>query len=49
MAKHAERLARLSSNSRHIVATKVGHTIHYQEPQLVIDAILELVNKARSK
>jgi pimeloyl-ACP methyl ester carboxylesterase len=42
-------LARLSSNSTHIVATKVGHTIHYQEPQLVVDAILDLVNKARSK
>ena len=42
-------LTRLSSNSTHTIATKVGHTIHYQEPQLVIDAILDLVNKARSE
>jgi pimeloyl-ACP methyl ester carboxylesterase len=42
-------LARLSSNSTHIFATKVGHTIHYQEPQLIIDVILDLVNRARSK
>ena len=42
-------LARLSSNSTHIFATKVGHAIHYQEPRLVIDAILKLVNAGRSK
>jgi hypothetical protein len=42
-------LAHLSSNSTHIFATKVGHAIHYQEPRLVIDAILKLVNAARSK
>ena len=44
-----EELAALSSNSTHIVATTSSHFIHYEEPQLVIDAILDLVNKARSK
>jgi hypothetical protein len=37
-------LLNLSSNSTHIVATKAGHNIQYDEPQLVIDAILTMVN-----
>jgi pimeloyl-ACP methyl ester carboxylesterase len=42
-------LAALSSNSTHVVATTSNHFIHYEEPKLVIDAILDLVNKAHSK
>ena len=42
-------LAGLSSNSALIVATKAGHYIQNDEPQLVIDAILDLVDKARQK
>lgn len=40
-------LARSSSNSKHIVASKAGHNIQLDEPQLVLDAIAELVTKAR--
>lgn len=39
-------LAGTSSNSKHIVASKAGHNIQL-EPQLVLDAILELVTEAR--
>lgn len=42
-------LAALSSNSKHVVASTSNHYIHYDEPQLVVDAILELVEAARSK
>jgi pimeloyl-ACP methyl ester carboxylesterase len=37
---------KLSSNSRQIVATKAGHNIQFEEPQLVIDAILDVVAQA---
>jgi pimeloyl-ACP methyl ester carboxylesterase len=40
-------LARSTSNSRHIVARKAGHNIQLDEPELVLDAITELVAKAR--
>jgi pimeloyl-ACP methyl ester carboxylesterase len=40
-------LASLSSNSTHIIATKAGHFIHVDEPQLVIDAILKLIDEAK--
>jgi pimeloyl-ACP methyl ester carboxylesterase len=38
-------LLNLSSNSTHIVASKAGHNIQYDEPQLVIDAILTMVDE----
>jgi pimeloyl-ACP methyl ester carboxylesterase len=40
-------LARLSSNSTHIIATYAGHNIPVDEPQLVIDAILKLIADAK--
>ena len=40
-------LAHSSSNSKHIVARKAGHNIQLDEPQLVLDAITELVTRAR--
>ena len=41
------RLTRLSSKSRHIVATSSGHWIQFDEPDLVISAIREVVDRAR--
>ena len=41
--------ADLSTNSTLILANKSGHFIQDDEPQLVIDAILGLVEKARQK
>jgi pimeloyl-ACP methyl ester carboxylesterase len=42
-------LATLSTNSKHIVATKAGHNIQADEPQLVTDAILDVVAQVRAK
>jgi len=42
-------LATLSSDSQLIVAKKSGHWIQNDEPKLVIDAILDQVEKARQK
>lgn len=41
-------LAALSTNSKHIVATKAGHNIQADEPQLVTDAILDVVAQVRA-
>jgi pimeloyl-ACP methyl ester carboxylesterase len=40
-------LARLSTNSKHIVATKAGHNIQLEEPDLVLDSILDIVSQVR--
>ena len=40
-------LVSLSSNSTHVIATKAGHYIQVDEPQLVIDAILKVIDEAR--
>jgi pimeloyl-ACP methyl ester carboxylesterase len=45
---HKEQAA-LSSDSQLIAAKKSGHFIQDDQPQLVIDAILDLVDKARKK
>jgi pimeloyl-ACP methyl ester carboxylesterase len=39
--------ARLSTNSRLLVAEQSGHMIHYDQPELVIDAIWQVVQAAR--
>nr|WP_298722947.1 alpha/beta hydrolase [uncultured Steroidobacter sp.] len=40
-------LARLSTDSKHIVAQKAGHNIQLDEPELVFNAITDLVLRAR--
>ena len=40
---------RRSSNSKLIIAEKSGHAIHQDQPELVIDAIKQVVNIARTK
>lgn len=42
-------LLTLSSNSRQVIAKKAGHNIQAEEPQLVIDAILDVVAQVRAK
>jgi pimeloyl-ACP methyl ester carboxylesterase len=42
-------LTKLSTNSKQIIAKKAGHNIQAEEPQLVIDAILNVINQARRK
>ena len=46
--KAQERLAKLVSNEKHITNTNSGHEIHKEQPQLVIDAIREVVEAVRS-
>lgn len=42
-------LATLSTNSRHVIATNSGHHIHLDEPDLVVEAIRQVVNAARTR
>jgi hypothetical protein len=42
-----ERLAHLSTNGEHIVATRSAHAIHRTEPALIIDAVKEVVSAVR--
>ena len=41
-------LAILVQNAQHITDTNSGHEIHKEQPQLVIDAIREVVEAVRS-
>jgi pimeloyl-ACP methyl ester carboxylesterase len=41
-------LARLSSNGRHVIAARSGHWIQFDEPELVVAAIRDVVDQARS-
>jgi pimeloyl-ACP methyl ester carboxylesterase len=41
-------LARLSPQSRHIIAARSGHWIQFDEPDLVVAAIREIVDQTRS-
>jgi len=42
-------IAAQSPNGRHIVADRSGHWVTENQPELVIDAILEIVELARGK
>ena len=42
-------LAGLSTKSRHIVAEKAGHNIQLEEPQLVLEAIYDVVAQVRAR
>ena len=42
-------LANIAPNAKHIIATKSGHDIQVQEPQLVIDAIKQVVEAVRNR
>ena len=46
--KAQERLAKLVPNEKHITNTNSGHEIHKEQPQLVIDAIREVVEAVRN-
>ena len=46
--KAQEQLAKLVPNEKHITKTNSGHEIHKEQPQLVIDAIREVVEAVRS-
>jgi pimeloyl-ACP methyl ester carboxylesterase len=43
-----DELAHLSSNGRHIVATQSAHAIHRSEPDLIFDAVQDVVTRARA-
>ena len=46
MASH-EALARTSSHGRHVVASKSGHWVPFDEPELVVEAIRDVVETSR--
>jgi pimeloyl-ACP methyl ester carboxylesterase len=46
IAQHRQ-LANLSSQGRHMVATKSGHWIQFDEPDLVVCAVREIVERVR--
>jgi pimeloyl-ACP methyl ester carboxylesterase len=43
------RLARASSNGRHIVSSRSGHWVHLDDPELVIQAIHDVVEISRQR
>jgi pimeloyl-ACP methyl ester carboxylesterase len=44
-----EEVAALSEASRHIVADGSGHYVQYERPQVVVDAIVDVVERARTE
>jgi pimeloyl-ACP methyl ester carboxylesterase len=44
-----EDLTRLSSNSKHIIAKNSGHNVHVSHPEIVIEAIKEILQAAKKK
>jgi|SRR5262245_39979469 len=46
--KARERLAKLVPKEKHITNTNSGHEIHKEQPQLVIDAIREVVEAVQN-
>lgn len=42
-----QELAALSSNSKHVIAEKSGHFIMYDQPDLLVDNVLALLNAVR--
>jgi pimeloyl-ACP methyl ester carboxylesterase len=48
-AEAQRRQAALSTNGRLIVAEGSGHTIHWEQPALVIDAVRQVIEQARSR
>ena len=46
--KKAQSVAKLAPNAKHISNTNSGHEIHKEQPQLVIDAIREVVEAVRN-
>jgi len=47
--KAQEQLAKLVANAKHITNTNSGHEIHKERPQIVIDAIQQVVEAVRSR
>ncbi len=46
VAKHRQ-LARLSSQGRHVIASKSGHWIQFDQPDLVVGIVREIVERTR--
>ena len=42
-------LSRLSTNGKHIIATKSAHAIHRSEPDLIIDSVHDVVSAVRGE
>jgi len=42
-------LVKLSTNSKQIIAEKSGHNIHHDQPELVVDAIRQVVEACQNQ
>jgi len=42
-------LAALSVNSKHVVVEHAGHNIQFEQPQVVVDAILDVIQQVRAR
>jgi pimeloyl-ACP methyl ester carboxylesterase len=42
-------LTSFSTQGQQVIATESGHMIHYDQPELVIDAIRTIVEQVRGK
>jgi len=42
-------LATISTNSKHIVVDQAGHNIQFEKPDVVVEAILDVVEEARAR
>lgn len=47
-AKQHDKMTALSSNSKQVVTTKSPHEIHLVEPELVINAIKEVIESVKT-
>lgn len=43
-----QNLVELSTNSQHIIAEKSGHYIHHHQPELVVDAIRQIISVSQN-
>lgn len=41
-------MAALSTDSKHVIAEKASHYLHYDQPELVVEALLDLVRRGRT-
>jgi pimeloyl-ACP methyl ester carboxylesterase len=48
-AEAQRRMAALSTNGRLIVPAGSGHSIHWEQPALVIDAVRQVIADVRSR
>jgi len=44
-----QRLVDLIPGGKHIIAEGVGHNIHVEKPEILVDPIIEMINKIQAR